>query len=86
MRAKGMKRNRRKKKMKLNMQEARMAFYAKLLDRDQLKLNHEEAEEWRRYLPHAIEVQYELISRGGLPIQMTLEKVRKLKRMCVQFI
>ena len=85
MRTKGMKRNRSQKKM-LNMQETRMAFYARLLDKGKLTLNHKDAEEWRRDLPHAIEVQYELIDRGHLPIQMTLENVRRLKRMCVQFI
>ena len=85
MRTKGMTRNPRKKKM-LSMQETRMAFYAKLLDKGKLTLNHKDAEEWRRDLPHAIEVQYELIDRGHLPIQMTLENVRKLKRMCVEVI
>ena len=60
-----------------------MAFYAKLLDGGKLKLSHREAEEWRRDLPHAIEVQYELIARGRLPIQMTLKNVRKLKTLDV---
>ena len=82
MRTKGMKRNRSQKKM-LNMQETRMAFYAKLLDKGKLTLNQQDAEEWRRDLPHAIQVQYELIDRGHLPIQLTLKNVRKLKTLDV---
>ena len=64
----------------LNMVEKRMAFYAQILDGDKLKLNEEEAGEWRRDLPKAIEAQYAAIDRGCLPIVMTLENIRALKR------
>jgi hypothetical protein len=75
--------NRSLQKMKLTMTERRMAFYAKLLDGDKLKLSETEAEEWRRDLPRAIEAQYFLIDKGCLPAPMTLENVRKLKTLHV---
>ena len=66
----------------LNMTEKRMAFYARILaiDGESLLLSKEEAEEWRRDLPKAIEAQYAAIDRGCLPTVMTLEHVRALKR------
>ena len=67
----------------LNMLEKRMAFYAKILDRDGLKLNRREAAEWRRDLPAAVEAQWELLDRGGLPVPMTLANVRWLKKLGV---
>jgi hypothetical protein len=67
----------------LSMIEKRMAFYANLLDGDKLKLNDEEAREWRRDLPKAVEAQYAAIDRGCLPIAMTLENVRRLKTLDV---
>ena len=67
----------------LSQQEQCMAFYAKILDKGQLTLNHKEAEEWRRDLPMAVQAQYELIDRGGLPVPMTLANVRKLKTLDV---
>jgi len=64
----------------LTMLEKRMAFYANLLDGDKLKLSSEEAEEWRRDLPKAIETQHLLIDRGALPVVMSLENIRALIR------
>ena len=40
-----------------------MAFYAKLLDGDKLKLSEKETEEWRRDLPRAVEAQHFLIDK-----------------------
>ena len=72
--------NRPKVKM-LNMTERRMAFYARILSIDgELTLNEEDAKEWRRDLPDAIEAQHRLIDRGALPVVMSLENVRTLKR------
>ena len=62
----------------LNSTEKRLAFYAHLLQDSKLKLSDEEAEEWRELLPMAIEGQYFLIDKGELPVQMTLQNVRKL--------
>ena len=62
----------------LNSTEKRMAFYANLLENGELKLSDEEAEEWRSLLPLAIEGQYFLLDKGELPVQMTLQNVRKL--------
>ena len=61
----------------LNSTEKRMAFYANLLENGELKLSDEEAEEWRKLLPLAIEGQHFLISHGQLPQKMTLQNVRK---------
>ena len=68
----------------LNMIEKRMAFFAKLLDGDRLKLSADEAAEWRRDLPRAIEAQYFLIDKGCLPVPMTLANVRRLKTLDVE--
>ena len=65
----------------LNMIEKRMAFYAKLLNGNRLKLSPEDEHEWRRDLPVAIEAQYTLLDRGELPVPMTLENVRRLKTL-----
>ena len=65
----------------LNMIEQRMAFYAKLLNGNRLKLSPEDEREWRRDLPKAIEAQYTLLDRGELPVPMTLENVRRLKTL-----
>ena len=62
----------------LNSTEKRMAFYANLLENGELKLSDEEAEEWRSLLPLAIEAQYFLLDKGELPVQMTLNNVRRL--------
>ena len=67
--------------MALNMQEKRMAFYAKMLEGDKLKLSRREAAEWRRDLPAAVEAQWDLLDRGGLPVPMTLANVRWLKKL-----
>ena len=65
----------------LNMTERRMAFYARLLNtRGELTLNEEDAKEWRRDLPEAIEAQCRLIDHGALPVVMSLENIRALKR------
>ena len=66
------------------MLEKRMAFYAKILDGDKLNMNDEEAEEWRRDLPKAIEAQYAAIDRGCLPVAMTLANMRRLKTLDVE--
>jgi hypothetical protein len=66
------------------MLERRMAFYANILDGDQLKLSADEAAEWRRDLPRAIQAQYFLIDKGCLPVRMTLENVRRLKTLDVE--
>ena len=65
----------------LNMIEKRMAFYAKLLNGNRLKLSPEDEHEWRRDLPVAIETQYAELDRGELPVPMTLENVRRLKTL-----
>ena len=62
----------------LNMQERNMAFYAKLLDGGKLTLSDEEAAEWRRDLPAAVEAQHSIIEAGGLPSTMSMANVRKL--------
>ena len=62
----------------LNSTEKRMAFYANLLENGELKLSDNEQEEWRSLLPLAIEGQYFLLDKGELPVQMTLQNVRKL--------
>ena len=63
---------------KLNSTEKRMSFYAGLLENGKLKLTDEEAEEWRSLLPLAIEAQYFILDKGGLPQKMTLQNVRRL--------
>ena len=65
----------------LNMIEQSMAFYAKLLNGNRLKLSPEDEREWRRDLPEAIEAQYAELDRGELPVPMTLENVRRLKTL-----
>ena len=67
-----------KMSQKLNSTEKRMAFYANLLENGKLKLTDEEAEEWRSLLPLAIEAQYFILDKGGLPQKMTLQNVRRL--------
>ena len=62
----------------LNSTEKRMSFYAGLLVNGKLKLTDEEAEEWRSLLPLAIEAQYFILDKGGLPQKMTLQNVRRL--------
>jgi hypothetical protein len=62
----------------LSSTEKRLAFYANLLENGKLKLTDEEAEEWRSFLPLAIEAQYFLLDKGELPVQMTLNNVRRL--------
>ena len=66
------------------MLEKRMAFYASLLDGEVLKLSAEDAAEWRRDLPRAVEAQYMMIDRGALPVPMTLANVRRLKTLHVK--
>ena len=60
-----------------------MAFYSKLLDGDEFKLSEEEAREWRRDLPKAVEAQHFLIDRGCLLVPMNLANGRKLKTLDV---
>ena len=60
----------------LNSTEKRMAFYAHILEDGKLKLSEEEAEEWKRLLPIAIQGQHFLISHGQMPKKMTLQNVR----------
>ena len=60
-----------------------MAFYANILDGEVLKLSADEAAEWRRDLPKAVEAQYVLLDKGCLPVPMTLDNVRKLKTLDV---
>ena len=62
----------------LNSTEKRLGFYANLVQNGKLKLSDEEAEEWRSLLPLAIEAQYFLLDNGELPVQMTLNNVRRL--------
>ena len=62
----------------LNSTEKRLGFYANLVQNGKLKLSDEEAEEWRSLLPLAIEAQYFLLDKGELPVQMTLNNVRRL--------
>ena len=66
------------------MIEKRMAFYAKLLNGNRLKLSPENEHEWRRDLPKAIEAQHTLLDRGGLPVPMTLSNVRYLKTLLMK--
>ena len=68
----------------LNTIEKRMAFYAKLLNGNRLKLSPEDEREWRRDFPEAIEAQYAELDRGELPVPMTLENVRRLKTLHVK--
>ena len=62
----------------LNSTERRLGSYANLLKDGKLKLSDDEAEEWRSLLPLAIEAQYFLLDKGELPVQMTLNNVRRL--------
>jgi len=64
-------------KKELSSTEKRLAFYAHLLENGRLKLSEEEAKEWKRLLPLAIEGQQYLIAHGELPQKMTLQNVRK---------
>ena len=61
----------------LNSTEKRLGFYANLLKDGKLKLSDDEAEEWRRLLPIAIQGQHFLISHGHLPQKMTLQNVKR---------
>ena len=68
-------------KAKLNMTEKRHAFYSRLLNtHGELTLSEEEAKEWRRDLPKAIETQHLLIDSGALPSVMSIQNVRALNR------
>ena len=62
----------------LTSTEKRLAFYAKILDKDGLKLEAAEAAEWRKLLPLAIQGQHFLLDRGELPQTINLENVRRL--------
>ena len=62
----------------LNSTEKRLGFYANLIRDGKLILSDEEAEEWRSLLPLAIEGQYFILDKGGLPQKMTLQNVRRL--------
>ena len=72
------------KKAPLTQVEQRMAFYAKILKNGQLMLNEEEAAEWRRDLPVAIQGQHIILDRGELPVAMTLANVRRLKTLALK--
>ena len=62
----------------LNSTEKRLGFYANLIRDGKLILSDEEAEEWRSLLPLAIEAQYFILDKGGLPQKMSLPTVRRL--------
>ena len=70
--------------MPLTQIEQRMAFYAKILKNGQLMLSEEEAAEWRRDLPVAIQGQHIILDRGELPVAMTLANVRRLKTLALK--
>jgi hypothetical protein len=67
----------------LNQIEQRMAFYAGLLKDGKLTLNDEDAEEWRKDLPMAIQGQYICLDRGDRPVKMSLANVRALKTLAL---
>jgi len=60
-----------------------MAFYAGYLKGGKLTLSEEEAAEWRRDLPLAIQGQYIILDRGELPVKMTTQNVRRLKTLAL---
>jgi len=68
----------------LTQVEQRMAFYAKILKDGRLMLSEEEAAEWRRDLPAAIQGQHIILDRGELPVAMTLANVRRLKTLAIK--
>ena len=55
-----------------------MAWYAKLIKNGKLDLNEQDAKEWLEKIDTAIEEQYKILDRGGLPVVLNLENVRLL--------
>ena len=55
-----------------------MAWYAKLIKHGKLDLNEQDAKEWLEKIDTAIEEQYKILDRGGLPIVLNLKNVRLL--------
>ena len=68
----------------LSQIEQRMAFYAGYLKNGKLTLNDEDAEEWLRDLPKAIEGQYICLDRGDLPVKFTMANLRRLKTLAIK--
>ena len=68
----------------LSQIEQRMAFYAGYLKNGKLTLNDEDAEEWLRDLPKAIEGQYICLDRGDLPVKFTMDNLRRLKTLAIK--
>jgi hypothetical protein len=65
----------------LTQVEQRMLFYAGLMSKGVCKLGKDDMKEWRASLPLAIEGQHLCLDRGDLPVKMTLQNVRGLKRI-----
>ena len=65
----------------LTQVEQRMLFYAGLMNRGVCKLGREDMKEWRMKLPLAIEGQHLCLDQGDLPVKMSLQNVRGLKRL-----
>ena len=55
-----------------------MAWYAKLIRNNKLDLNERDAKEWLEKIQPAIEEQYKILDRGGLPVVLNLKNVRLL--------
>ena len=60
-----------------------MAWYAKLIKHGKLDLNEQDAKEWLEKIDTAIEEQYKILDRGGLPAVLNLKTVRLLHRASV---
>lgn len=67
----------------LSQVEQRMAFYAGYLKNGKLTLG-DDAEEWLRDLPKAIEGQYICLDRGDLPVKFTMDNLRRLKTLAIK--
>ena len=57
-----------------------MAWYARLIRNNKLDLNEQDAKEWLEKIDTAIEEQYKILDRGGLPAVLNLKNVRLLHR------
>jgi len=56
----------------------RVAWYARLIKNNKLDLNEQDAKEWLEKIDTAIEEQYKILDRGGLPSVFNLKNVRLL--------
>ena len=56
----------------------RLAWYARLIKNGKLDLNEQDAKEWLDKIDTAIEEQYKILDRGGLPSVLNLKNVRLL--------